>query len=110
MSIKNGNMPAIPMYDNYGKASEIFCDKGESYRRVEGLTKRETFAMNAPVMPPWFELEFLQNPELNKGKDFLITNGYECATSEDGKKAMFMAWPAYYADALLAQLEEKGDE
>lgn len=99
----NADMPAMP--------TEVMDKKRghngmETFMRLDGgLTKRETFAMNAPIMPVWFELEFLQNPELNGGNDYLVVSGQNGATSQEGYKAMFMAWPLYYADALLKQLE-----
>ena len=105
--MNNGNEPAMPLT---GNAYEDFAGydgtKNTSYNpQCQGLTKRETFAMNAPIMPVWFELEFLQNTELNGGNDYLIVCGQNGATSQEGNKAMFIAWPTYYADALLSQLE-----
>ena len=102
--MSNGNTPAMPQ-------SGICDSEGNSYDSNDlgggGLTKRETFAMNAPIMPVWFELEFLQNTELNGGNDYLIVCGQNGATSQEGNKAMFIAWPTYYADALLSQLEKE---
>lgn len=102
--MNNANMPAMPT-----PYMDLTTEGGELYCLSEGLTKRETFAMNAPIMPAWFELEFLQNPDLNNGNDYVVVCGNEGNTSQEGHKAMFIAWPVYYADALLSQLEKGND-
>ena len=107
MSIKNGDMPAIPQSVAIGPSGDV-----EYSERAGGggLTKLETFAMNAPAMPKWFEGYFVSNPEINKGIDYRIysniTGGSGNITLE-GKVTVFMAWPVYYADALLSQLEKE---
>jgi len=102
----NSDMPAMPLT---GNAYEDFAGydgtKNTSYNPdCQGLTKLEHFAGLAPIMPPWFELEFLQNPKLNGGNNYLDVNGSVGSISLQGNIAMHIAWPVYYAKALLAEL------
>lgn len=102
--VSNADMPAMPIIGTNGSPMRLKeIDKAVV---CVGLTKRETFAMNAPIMPAWFEMEFLQNTDLNGGNDYVVVCGGVGDTSTKGHKAMFMAWPVYYAKALLAKLEE----
>jgi hypothetical protein len=91
MTIKNADMPAMPLtdeqIDNFGSVSSSeFC----------GLTKRETFVINAPAMPSWFDIKF----SIGEIDDSIDIEMDETDLSE----LAFMAWPVYYADALLAEL------
>ena len=107
----NSDMPAMPVV-----AMEEITDKGGNYcgeheRTFIGLTKLEHFALLAPPMPSWFEMVFINDDALNKGVNYMQHNdeSREMWVGEDGKPSMFMAWPVYYAKALLAELE-KGNE
>lgn len=94
----NADMPAMPL-----SSADLGLGGGDL-----GLTKRETFAMNAPIMPPWFEMVFINDDTLNKGVNYMQHNNEsrEMWVGEDGKPAMFIAWSLYYADALLDALEQ----
>lgn len=103
--MSNGNMPAMPLTPEMDDALDS-TKSPERYRT--GLTKRETFAMNAPAMPDWFEMVFINDDVLNKGVNYMQHNDETCEmwVGEEGRLAMFMAWPVYYANALLSQLEK----
>jgi hypothetical protein len=125
--MKNGNMPAAPtIYADMGHNGqrEIFCDN-------QGLTKREHFAGLAPQMPDWFEkvFQFEQFKSPLTDEEWQITSVYkqeeydhdeferaaelnklhaDAITDYQQKKqiSMYFAWRAFYADALLAELEK----
>ena len=106
----NADMPAMPLSgDAYQDFAGFDGTKNTSYNpQCQGLTKRETFAMNAPIMPHWFEMVFINDDTLNKGVNYMQHNNEsrEMWVGEDGKPAMFIAWSLYYADALLDALEQ----
>lgn len=89
--MQNKDMPAMPTtyMDQVNGCGELYCDN-------TGLTKLEHFAGLAPTMPNWFEKKFIAN--LGSG------------TLDQNKERAFMAWPVYYASALLTQLEADSDE
>jgi len=94
--MKNSEMPASPVVT----AEHI---------HNTGLTKREHFAGLAPDnIPQWFQQVFAEKaaPELTwhrESNDFQIG---ECGWTQDGERALYFAWRAHYADALLAELEK----
>ncbi len=100
--MENADTPAMPVnaHDyavNGGYESDSF-----------GLTKRETFAMNAPDMPSWFvSIWTNENSHVSRFFSESINNGVPCIDlNADGEAAMFIEWRTYYADALLKELEE----
>lgn len=133
-SIKNGDLPAIPQpcaTNENGDMVSISEWTGEV-----GLTKRETFAMNAPTMPDWFKSQYefagldaasvLSPKEMEDFGEYCADNyGYsrynegEDASNKFGvlfrnaasshNKDLFFKWQVFYADALLTQLEDKGE-
>ena len=107
--MSNSNMPAMPVTAMEDVLSEDGSYCGEVEKTHPGLTKLEHFAGLAPAMPSWFEYKCVSNPSLNGGIDCMHSNKTESWITEEAKELMFMAWPVYYAKALLAQLE-KGDE
>ena len=101
--MNNKDMPAMPLTGN------IYEDFNGTTEQGRGLTKLEHFAGLAPIMPGWFETKFVSNPSLNGGIDCMNFNKTESWTTEEAKELMFMAWPVYYAKALLAELEKGND-
>lgn len=101
MSNANGDMPAMPLSgDAYEDYAAYDGTKNTSYNpQCQGLTKRETFAMNAPDMPSWFKDKYLKDPSVNGDIKHYTGRNPDC-------EVIFMAWPTYYADALLSQLEQ----
>ena len=94
--MKNADMPAMPNQYNGGDI-------------IGGLTKREMMAMSAPEIPDWFgeewSMKFAGNDRYFKSD----VDEYGCAVREKtnvGRSAMYFAWRAHYADALLAELEK----
>ena len=83
MSIKNGDMPAMPMFSSEAKPCQVRDSSTQSTIDVSGLTKREQFAAMA-----------MQG---------LKTGDYHTFSDIVSDAVMI-------ADALLAKLEEKGDE
>jgi hypothetical protein len=100
----------------------------------EGLTKRETFAMNAPSMPDWFrDSKYCQSLSPSKvlseqeQKDFTeyCRENYAYDRFDEGmnasqkfakisgehylehNKKVYFEWCCYYADGLLEKLQEK---
>ena len=104
--MNNKDMPAMPL--PLAANEQEFLDVGEYSGKI-GLTKLEHFAGLAPIMPGWFETKFVSNPSLNGGIDCMNFNKTESWTTEEAKELMFMAWPVYYAKALLAELEKGND-
>lgn len=89
--MKNQDMPAMPQHgvqDENGTLVSIGEWSGEV-----GLTKLEHFAALAPAMPSWFSESYVRGP----------SNGNKYT---EGQKKAFMAWPVYYAKAILENLEE----
>lgn len=96
--MNNADMPAMPIELNgFGQyAPEAHC----------GLTKRETFAMNAPDMPSWFvDIWTNENSHVSRFFSESINNGVPCINlTAEGAAAIFIEWRTYYADALLKEL------
>ena len=96
--MNNADMPAAPIWD-----VELQRCNGLAEEDSIGLTKLEHFAGLAPVMPVWFEIKFC-NGEIEpiiKIIEFSVI---------DLTSMAFMAWPVYYAKALLKQLEGESNE
>ena len=85
MKSSSADLPAMPTQVNGG---DLFG----------GLTKREMFAMNAPEMPSWFANKLYED-DINYRQ--IINSGL----SINAESYLFLAWRAFYADALLAELE-----
>lgn len=91
MSIKNGDMPAkpTPYMDMVNMSGELHCDNA-------GLTKREQFAAMAMQ-------GMLSNKYVSDFSAEINDDSYDRPNGLANNAVR-------YADALLAQLEEKGDE
>ena len=92
--MNNADMPAMPIPITANGRGAI--DSMEYRKENGGITKLEHFAGLAPVMPDWFEKKFIAS--LGSG------------TEEANEEKAFMAWPVYYAGALLKQLEGESNE
>ena len=86
MSIKNGDMPAMPLVALNSKGNPVEVT-------AFGLTKREQFA--AMVMQGLLSNSVMGDSGLHKNHNEWVKDISEAATE--------------FADALLAKLEEKGD-
>lgn len=86
MSIKNGDMPAMPMFSSEAKPCQVRDSSTQSTLDASGLTKREQFA--AMAMQGLF------------ANNRISPNDYRSIAINS----------VVAADALLAKLEEKGDE
>lgn len=109
--MKNADMPAMPLSgDAYTDFAAYNPDKNDSSYNPEcqGLTKRETLAMNAPDMPEWFcDLWTKENSHYSSFFSDYIDNGVPCVgLTCEGNAAMFIEWRTYYADALLKELDK----
>jgi hypothetical protein len=123
--MSNADEPAYPMIElNPQSGPEIFN---------EGLTKRETFAMNAPKMPDWFKHS--KQPKCVLSEDVLSEqeqkdyvqysrSNYAYDRFDEGKKAhqkyckisgyhylehnkkVYFEWCCFYADGLLEKLQD----
>ena len=102
--MSNADLPAMPTDFTW------VADHETHHEMNSGLTKLEHFAGLAPVMPVWFEAKFLSDTSLNLGIDFTTQHSQGLSTSLEGEEAMFLAWPVYYAKALLKQLEGESNE
>ena len=131
---KNSDMPAMPSsVSNSDGCVEDSNVNGYGY----GLTKREHFAGLAPEMPEWFESSFtvdlsdIDSP-IHTKEEIRLSNEYRSDNyglseldfkigsrvsgelyqytqeieSERIRKSYF-AWRSYYADQLLAELENE---
>lgn len=105
--MKNKDMPAIPCrYKHYiteEERSEYPHGMApEFYEEIaSGLTKRETFAMNAPEVPASFLVEFFNEHNYSESgnKEYVSTNYPEL--SGLGFMAANKAWRYAYADMML---------
>lgn len=127
--MKNGNMPVSPNTVENIYNARNYSDSWE--RAALGLTLRQHFAGAAPQMPEWFEkvFQFEQFKSPLTDEEWQITSVYRqeeyghdeferaaelnqiraaAITEYQQKKqiAMYFAWRAFYADALLAELEK----
>lgn len=73
----NPNDSAMPSI-GVAEGQEFFVDSN-----MRGLTKRETFAKDAPALPYWFDAGTYANEENT-----------------------FFAWRTYYADRLIEELNK----
>jgi hypothetical protein len=84
---ENKHKPAFP---RPGYEHSNLADHARYYHE-DGLTKREIFAKDAPEVPPdWFRTNYG-----NKNSHALW----------DGEN-LFFAWRIYYADKMLAELDQ----
>lgn len=96
MSIKNGDMPAMPMFSSEAKPCQVRDSSTQSTLDVSGLTKREQFAVMAMQ-------GMLSNKYVSEFSTEINDDSYDMPNGLANNAVR-------YADALLAQLEEKGDE
>jgi hypothetical protein len=130
--MSNADEPASPQFgviDASGNMVTISEWTGEI-----GLTKRESFAMNAPKMPDWFrdskqckcvsieevltdqeQKDFVEYSRENYGYDrfdegIKANQKYAEILQEyylEHNKKVYFEWCCYYADGLLEKLQEK---
>jgi hypothetical protein len=119
MSIKNGDMPAMPMFSSEAKPCQVRDSSTQSTIDVSGLTKREQFCLIMGVADTGDnELDAIITKG-NKQKlavvamQGLLSNSVMGDSdlhnnASDWKKDIVES-ATEFADALLAQPEEKGD-
>lgn len=96
--MKNADMPAMPIPpDDNGQV------EGHPY---PGLTKREMFAKDAPKMPEWFVQKYLKDIGYEATTEMVGTTIIDKENMPYPHEQMYFAWRTYYADNMLAQLEE----
>ncbi|MEL1213723.1 hypothetical protein [Aeromonas caviae] len=111
--MKNADMPAMPVLNGDNEPAEFDHSFYRNGNLAVGLTKREVMAMHAPEMPDWFGEEWSMK---FAGEDRYFKSDvdeYGCAVREKtrvGRSAMYFAWRAHYADAMLAELEKQHDQ
>lgn len=107
-AIPNGKLPVHP--PSVSNSDGVFEDSDSSGLGY-GLTKREHFAGLAPDnVPRWFFQVFAESknskPEFTWSRESTEFTIGECGFTQDGEIAMYFAWRAYYADALLKELSK----
>lgn len=99
--MKNADTPAMPIILDY--------DTNEHNRTVvndcyNGLTKREMFAMNAPCIEPFFEMNFAENNEGDGGLVVIFKSKSVYQLTLKGKMQAIKEWRYAYADLMLEEL------
>lgn len=105
--MKNSDMPAMPLTgDAYHDFSGYDGTSKTSYNpECQGLTKREMFAMNAPLVPDWFIDDWIyNNGNYRLGGSHDLVGSNRCASLDTTEMMKITKeWRYAYADLMLEE-------